>query len=50
MLKDVTLRKGIHRAGEVSQVVKCLVSKCEALSSNPSTTKKKKEKVSLIET
>jgi hypothetical protein len=32
------------RAGEVSQVVEHLPSKCEALSSNPSTAKKKKKK------
>jgi hypothetical protein len=32
-----------EKAGEVAQVVKCLPSKCEALSSNPTTAKKKKK-------
>jgi hypothetical protein len=32
------------RAGGVVQVLECLPSKCEALSSNPSTKKKKKRK------
>jgi hypothetical protein len=31
-------------AGRVAQVVQCLPGKCEALSSNPNTTKKKKKK------
>jgi hypothetical protein len=31
-----------NRAGGVAQVVACLPSKCESLSSNPSTSKKKK--------
>jgi hypothetical protein len=31
------------RAGGVAQVIECLPSKCEALSSNPSTEKKKKK-------
>jgi hypothetical protein len=35
--------KAGHRASEVTQVVKNLPSKCEALSSNPRTTKKKKK-------
>jgi hypothetical protein len=35
--------KGQDSAGEVAQVVECLPSKCEALNSNPSTTKKKKK-------
>jgi hypothetical protein len=34
-------RKG---AGRAAQVVECLSSKCKALSSNPSATKKKKKK------
>jgi hypothetical protein len=33
-----------NRAGRVSQVVQYLPSRCEALSSNPSTGKKKKRK------
>jgi hypothetical protein len=32
------------RAGRVAQVIECLPSKCETLSSNPSTIKKKKKK------
>jgi hypothetical protein len=32
--------KNIHKAGRVAQVVECLPSKCEAVSSNPSTAKK----------
>jgi hypothetical protein len=38
-LKNTQYKKG---AGRVTQVVECLPSKCEVLSSNPSTTKKKK--------
>jgi hypothetical protein len=33
------------KAGRVAQVVKCLPSKDKVLSSNPSTTKKKKEEI-----
>jgi hypothetical protein len=32
------------RAGGVAQMIECLLSKCEALRSNPSTAKKKKER------
>jgi hypothetical protein len=31
------------RAGGVAQMIECLLSKCEALRSNPSTAKKKKK-------
>jgi hypothetical protein len=34
-----------NRAGEVAEVVECLPSKCEALSSNPSNIKKKEREV-----
>jgi hypothetical protein len=34
----------LKRAGRMAQVIESLHSKCEALSSNPSTTKKKKKK------
>jgi hypothetical protein len=37
-------------AGGVVQVVQCLISKCEALSSNPSTIKKKAEILRFDET
>jgi hypothetical protein len=33
-----------NRAGGVAQMIACLPSKCEALTSNPSTAKKEKEK------
>jgi hypothetical protein len=35
----------MKRAGEVAQVVECLPSMCEALSSNPTTTKKKDREI-----
>jgi hypothetical protein len=42
-LRDPILKNpSQNRTGGVAQVVKCLPSKCEALSSNPNTEKKKK--------
>jgi hypothetical protein len=38
------LRKGDSRAGRVAQVVGHLPSKCEAISSNPSATNKKRKR------
>jgi hypothetical protein len=38
-LENFGERNKNHRAGGVAQVVQCLPSKCEVLSSNPSTTK-----------
>jgi hypothetical protein len=38
------IKKPGRRAGRVAQVEDCLTSKCETLSSNPSTTKKKKKR------
>jgi hypothetical protein len=43
------IKKPGRRAGRVAQVEDCLTSKCETLSSNPSTTKKKKKKENLEE-
>jgi hypothetical protein len=37
------MEEGRSRAGGVAQAVECLLSKYKALSSNPSTKKKKKE-------
>jgi hypothetical protein len=49
----VEYKKGSLGAGGVAQVVECLPSKCEALSSNPGPTKKRKydlhKKGSLVE-
>jgi hypothetical protein len=40
----MTLGNSTDRAGGVVQVVECLLSKCKALSSNPSTEKKNRKK------
>jgi hypothetical protein len=36
----VQVRAGLHFCWSMTQMIECLPSKCEALSSNPSTTKK----------
>jgi hypothetical protein len=43
VLKDIfqALKEASFWTGRVTQVVECLLSKCEALSSNPSTSKVK---------
>jgi hypothetical protein len=40
--EDLEKYSGLQRTGGMVQVVECLPSKCEALSSNASTIKKKK--------
>jgi hypothetical protein len=47
LIKKVTKAK---RAGSVAQVVENLSSKCEALSSNPSAAKRKKEQAPVFKT
>jgi hypothetical protein len=44
-MKKLILRSKCERARGMSQVVECLPSKCEDLSSNPTPPKKKKSNV-----
>jgi F420-0:gamma-glutamyl ligase len=40
LIQIITEKKKKMRTGDVAQVAECLLSKCKALSSNTSTTKK----------